>query len=149
MVGNMNLERSLLRWLVWPLHRAWLSVSSGRIGTAEPTSQRMGTLVITTTGRKSGNRRSAPVYFMRDADRLVVVASNVGEDRDPAWYLNLIATPDVEIQMGRTTSPVRARDATDGERSRLWPELVRRNPGYARYERRTKRQMPLVILEAR
>ncbi len=145
----MNIERSLLRWLVWPLHRAWLSVSSGRIGTAEPTSQRMGTLVIATTGRKSGNRRRAPVYFMPDADRLVVVASNAGEDRDPAWYLNLLATPEAEIQVGGGTTQVRARDATDEERSRLWPELVRRNPGYARYERRTRRPIPIAILEPR
>lgn len=104
--------------------------------------------MLTTTGRKSGEKRTAPVFFIRDGKKMVVVASNAGDDRDPAWYLNLRAKPDAEVEVapGGGTN-VRARDATDEERTRLWPELVRLNPGYARYEQRTTRPLPIVIIE--
>ena len=84
----------LLKWLVWPLHRAWLRVSGGHVGTRESSDHGMGTLVLTTTGWRSGERRRVPVYFMRDGERLVLVASNAGGDRDPAWYRNLVANPE-------------------------------------------------------
>lgn len=147
MVGGVNIQRAMLKWLVWPVHRAWLGISNGRAGTAEPTARGMGTLVLTTVGRKSGEKRSVPVYFVRDGARLVLVASNAGDDRDPAWYLNLVAQPEVGIVVGRSREQRRAREATGDERERLWPELVRRNPGYARYERRTDRRLPVVILD--
>jgi len=144
----MNLERSLLRVMLWPVHRALFRLSGGRMGTQEATAKRIGTLFLTTTGRKSGEKRTTPVFFIRDGQSLVVVASNVGDDRDPAWYLNLRANPDgaVEVAPAGVTS-VQARDATDEERARLWPELVRLNPSYERYVGRTSRPLPVVILE--
>lgn len=107
----------------------------------------MGTLLLTTTGRTSGQARSVPVYFLRDGERLVLVASNAGDDRDPAWYLNLRADPSASAQTPLGVARVHARDASADERARLWPELVEHNPGFARYERRTKRHMPIVVLE--
>lgn len=142
----MNVERTLLKFLVWPLHRATLRLTAGRVGVAEP-GRRIGTLVLTTTGRRSGEQRSVPVYFARDSERLVLVASNAGDDRDPTWYLNLQATPRVAARTPRGTGEFNARDATAEERERLWPTLVRLNPAYRRYERRTERPIPIVVLE--
>ena len=144
----MNLERMLLRFFVWPVHRALLRVTSGRTGIEEPSTARMGVLLLMTIGRRSGEARRLPVYFLRDEDRLVLVASNAGDDRHPAWYLNLKADPAVTVSTPRGTREYVARDASDAERERLWPELVTRNPGFARYERRTQRHIPIVILEA-
>jgi deazaflavin-dependent oxidoreductase (nitroreductase family) len=142
----MNLERELLRIAGWPLHRLLLRLSGGRIGTAQASSSGMGTLSLITTGRRSGVRRERPLYFMPDGDRFVVVASNVGDARDPAWWLNLQAAPEAEIRTPSGLVAVRAYEAVGDERERLWPELVRRHPTYARYERRTQRRIPVVVL---
>lgn len=144
----MNLERSVLRIFLWPVHRSLLRLSGGRAGVHEPAEKRMGTLLLTTTGRRTGEPRSLPVFFRRDGDRLVLVASNAGDDRHPAWYFNLRANPTVTARTPLGTRSFAARDASDTERERLWPELVRRNPGYARYEKRTQRRLPIVILES-
>ncbi len=145
----MNLERAVQRPF-WSIHRALFRISGGRIGTQEPSDKRVGTLVLTTTGHKTGQERSTPVFFIRDGDRFVIAASNSGDERDPAWYLNLSAHPEASVSVGAPRQvPVRARDASEEERSRLWPELARRFSGYARYERRTQRQIPVVILEPR
>ncbi len=118
------------------------------MGTQEPSAKRIGTLFLTTTGRKSGEKRTTPIFFIRDGRNLVVVASNAGDDRDPAWYLNLIANRDAEVKIAAGgVTRVHARDATDEERPRLWPELVRLNPAYMRYVDRTSRPLPIVILE--
>jgi len=125
-----------------------VGLSGGRVGTQQPSANKIGTLFLTTTGRRSGTKRTVPVFFIRDGASFVVVASNAGDDRDPAWYLNLRAQPDAQAKVEPAgVISVRARDATDEERARLWPELVRLNPGYERYTRQTARRLPVVILE--
>lgn len=104
-------------------------------------------LLLTTTGRKSGKRRTIPIACKRQHNTLLVVASNNGQDRHPAWYLNLQANPEVEVQWGPEKRATRARTATPEERATLWPGLTTYNPMFARYEKRTSREIPVVILD--
>jgi deazaflavin-dependent oxidoreductase (nitroreductase family) len=106
-------------------------------------------LLLTTTGRRSGQPRTTPLACFADGDDWIVVASNNGQDRDPAWWLNLKANPDASVRIGRSEYTVTGRLATAEERTRLWPWLVGRNRVYARYERRTSRPIPVVILSRR
>jgi deazaflavin-dependent oxidoreductase (nitroreductase family) len=103
-----------------------------------------------TTGRKSGQRRTviltAPIH---DEDRIVVIASKGGDDRHPDWYTNLVAQPDVEITRDGITKPYRARTATAEEKAEMWPTVVRSYKGYAGYQKRTDRDIPVVICEPR
>ncbi len=104
-------------------------------------------LLLTTTGRRSGQRRTAPLIYVRDGDRLVVIASKGGMDHHPLWYRNLIANPDVEVQVGREVQAMRARTADPDEKAALWPRAVAVYPDYADYQARTTRDIPVVILE--
>lgn len=108
----------------------------------------MPVVALRTVGHRSGRGRtvvlSAPVV---DGDTVVLVASRGGDDRHPAWYRNLVAYPDVELTIGRTTRRMRARVADAGERSALWPRVVAAYRGYGDYQRRTAREIPLVICE--
>jgi deazaflavin-dependent oxidoreductase (nitroreductase family) len=107
-------------------------------------------LLLHHVGRKSGEHRVAPLLYLPDGDRFVVVASKGGVDRNPAWFHNLMANPDTEVEVPRQGRlAVRARKATDAERAELWPRLLEIYPTYAAYQRRTERQIPLVILERR
>ena len=103
-------------------------------------------VVLRTTGRRSGRPRevvlSAPVI---DRERVVLVASKGGDDRDPGWYRNLVADPSVELTVHGVTRSMIARTADAGERAELWPEVVGAYRGYAVYQRRTAREIPLVI----
>jgi deazaflavin-dependent oxidoreductase (nitroreductase family) len=116
-------------------------------------------LLLTTVGRKSGRRRTRALIYYKDAATWVVVASNGGSDRGPGWLANLAAEPQVVVQDGRRKWPARARVAAPEERARLWPLVNRNNRGlayllhrgargrYDVYQRRTARQIPIVILE--
>lgn len=105
-------------------------------------------LLLHHTGARSGTRRVSPLIYLRDGDRLVVVASKGGTDRHPAWFHNLRAHPDTEVEVGRERLRVRARVATAAERGRLWPRLDEIYPPYADYRRRAgEREIPLVVLE--
>jgi deazaflavin-dependent oxidoreductase (nitroreductase family) len=106
-------------------------------------------LLLTTTGRKSGAPRVAPLIYLRDGERLVLVASKGGMDHHPLWYRNLVANPEVEVQLGRAVTPMRARTADDSERDALWPRLLEVYRDYADYQARTQRKIPVVILEKR
>jgi deazaflavin-dependent oxidoreductase (nitroreductase family) len=103
-------------------------------------------LLLTTRGRKSGVERTVPLAYLPDDGRWVVVASNGGADRHPAWWLNLLANPNATVQIGRDTRPVVAHRAEGAEWERLWPLLKANNPFYASYERITARQIPVVVL---
>lgn len=109
--------------------------------------------LLTTVGRKSGQRRTAPLIYLRDdstgTERFVVVASQGGLPRNPAWYLNLVAEPDVEFQIGGRTHPLRARTADPDERAALWPALVDLYADYDTYAAWTDREIPVVICEPR
>ena len=104
-------------------------------------------LVLTTTGSKSGLQRSTPLLYVEDGAALVVVASNEGSDRAPAWYGNLRAKPEAVARVGSDDRAVRARDANPDERSRLWPKIVAAYPAYDDYVAKTTREIPVVILD--
>jgi deazaflavin-dependent oxidoreductase (nitroreductase family) len=108
----------------------------------------MPVVVLATTGRRSGRRRtvvlSAPVV---DGARVVLVASKGGDDRDPEWYRNLVAHPSVELTIGGVARRMTARTAGADERAELWPRVIAAYHGYAVYQRRTTREIPLVICE--
>ena len=106
----------------------------------------MPVLLLTTTGRRSGRRRTVPLTYFEDGDALVVVGSKGGSPRHPDWYLNLLADPAVEAQVGSEHRRLRARRATEDEAARIWPVVVARWPGYARYRAKTSREIPLVLL---
>ncbi len=105
-------------------------------------------LLLTTTGRKSGQARTVPLAYIRDGASWVVVASNGGADRHPAWWLNLQKDPKATVQIGRKTMDVVARRANADEHARLWPKLKEDNPFYGRYEQITDRSIPVVLLSA-
>jgi deazaflavin-dependent oxidoreductase (nitroreductase family) len=106
-------------------------------------------LLLTHVGAKSGAERTTPLVYVSDGDDLVIVASKGGNPRHPAWLHNLRAHPDVEAQVGSEHRRVRAREAEPAERERLWPRAVAVWSGYEDYQRRTDREIPLVILEPR
>ncbi len=112
----------------------------GRIGKAP-------VLLLTTRGRRTGKERTTPLLYHEDSERLIVVASKGGAPTHPAWFLNLQAEPRVTVELGRGRRELRAREADDAERERYWPRLVALYPGYARYQERTSRRIPLVVLE--
>lgn len=130
------------------VHRLLIAVSGGRVGWS---ISGMPVLELTTTGRRSGEPRTAMLTApVRLAGDLVIVASRGGDDAHPAWFLNLQADPDVLVAVGgRPPAPMRARVLTSAERARLWPEVTRVYPQYAGYQRRTSREIPLVVLEPR
>lgn len=126
------------------VHRTVYEKTGGRIG-GNLAGRRM--LLLTTTGRKSGKQFTTPLACFSDGDNLIVVASNNGQDRHPAWWLNLEHTPEVEIRIGREPRRVCAETVRGDERARLWPWLLKQNPPYAKYEKQTKREIPVVILK--
>ncbi|HEY6054631.1 MAG TPA: nitroreductase family deazaflavin-dependent oxidoreductase [Gaiellaceae bacterium] len=105
------------------------------------------TLLLTTTGRRSGEQRTTPLIYGQDGDRYVVVASKGGAPRHPAWYLNLSAKPDVELQVAAQRFRARARTAAANERERLWKLMAGIWPAYDDYQAKTEREIPLVVLE--
>jgi deazaflavin-dependent oxidoreductase (nitroreductase family) len=106
-------------------------------------------LLLTTTGRKSGEQRTTPLIHRTDDGTWVVVASKGGAPDDPAWYKNLEADPDVEIQVKADVIPVHAAVATGDERERLWRLMAESWPAYDDYQRKTDRQIPVVVLRRR
>jgi deazaflavin-dependent oxidoreductase (nitroreductase family) len=130
------------------LHRALMDLTGGRfVGSFSG----MPVVVLTTIGRKSGQKRSTMLTPpLLDESRVVLVASKGGDDRNPEWLLNLEANPDVEIALkGRDPKPYRARVATAEEKASLWPQIVSAYKGYAGYQKRTSRDIPVVICEPR
>jgi deazaflavin-dependent oxidoreductase (nitroreductase family) len=102
--------------------------------------------ILTTRGRRSGRDIAKPLWYYAHDDRLYVVASYGGSDRPPAWYVNLRANPDVEVEVGWSRKRYRARVLGDTEASPLWDEILTRNPAYGDYQRRTDRKIPVVEL---
>ena len=129
--------------LVTGLHREIYRRTGGRL------TARIGLvpmLLLTTTGRRTGQPRTTPLFYLPDGDRLVLVASYAGDDRDPQWFKNLVANPDVSIQIEGQTRRMHAAVATPEEKARLWPQAVALYQGYAAYQRRSRRDIPLVVL---
>lgn len=107
------------------------------------------TLILTTRGRRSGELRMHPLIYGRHGDAYLVVASKGGARRHPAWYLNLAADPDVEIQVKGNKIRAHARTATPEEKAELWPIMTREWPPYDEYQEKTDRDIPVVIIEPR
>lgn len=128
-VGRLHLK--LYRW------------SGGRIGHS---AGGVPSLLLTTVGRKSGEPRTVALAYMPDGNDYVIVASNGGADRHPAWWLNLEKAPRARVQVGRDTAEVVAVRAEGKERARLWSKLTAVNPFFSRYEKITRREIPIVIL---
>lgn len=128
----------------WRFHLWIYNLSDGRIG-----SSMMGhkVLKLITRGHKSGKLREILIYYFRSDSGYVIVASNLGADRHPAWYRNLQADPHAKIQIGRRKMDVTARTAEGAERERLWSLVVTQDKMYAGYKEQTERRIPLVILE--
>ena len=105
-------------------------------------------LLLTTTGRKSGEKYVFPLFYGRDDDSYFVVASKGGAPEHPKWYLNLLANPEVELQVGTTKLKARARTATGKERARLWTKALEFWPPYADYQKKAvDREIPVVVLD--
>jgi deazaflavin-dependent oxidoreductase (nitroreductase family) len=128
------------------LHRAVLGISGGRIGSR---AAGMPVVQLTTIGRKSGQPRTVLLTSpARVGEALVVVASRGGDDRHPAWFLNLEDEPHVHVAVqGGPVQPMLARVATTQERDDLWPRIAAEHKNYAGYQTRTNRVIPLVLLE--
>ena len=125
------------------IHRALYRLTAGALG-GRLAGRPM--LLLTTTGRKTGKSRTTPLQYLEDGENMVIVASNGGNPRHPAWWFNLERNPEAEVQVGKVTRRVRAETASEGERSRLWPLLVETTPAYEGYQNGTERTIPVVIL---
>ena len=142
---SMALGATGLRWtgkLNVPLYR----LSGGRIGGR---LDRAPVLLLTTTGRKSGQLRTVPVVYLADGERQVVIGSNAGNAKAPAWSLNLKANPDAEVELGRERRAVRSRIAEGEERAELWRKHQRPVRGFDDYAARTDRDIAVFVLEPR
>ena len=140
---SMSLGATGLRWigkLNVPLYRA----SGGRLGAHVGKAP---VLLLSTTGRRSGKKRTVPVLYLADSERLIVIGSNAGNPRTPAWSLNLQANPAAEIEIGRERRPVKARVAEGEERAKLWRSANQQYAGFDNYEEKTARNIALFILE--
>jgi len=136
-----------IRWLlalVTRLQRFLYLKTDGAIGAS---LGGMRILLLTSVGRRTGHQRIAPLLFVEDGDRFVVVASNAGDDRDPAWWLNLEANANARVQVRGEHYDVLARRADTEEEERLWPRLIEAYAPYRDYRRRTGREIPIVLLE--
>jgi deazaflavin-dependent oxidoreductase (nitroreductase family) len=128
------------------VHRAMVKLTGGRFGYH---LSGMDVLELTTTGRKTGQARSVMLTSpLQEGDTIAVVASRGGDDHHPGWYHNLLANPDVQVAWkGQPARPMRARVADAEERARLWPLITADHANYAGYQRKTDREIPVVLLE--
>lgn len=106
-------------------------------------------LLLTTTGRKSGERRTTPLVYLPDGDRYIIFASKGGAPTHPAWYHNLVAHPETTVEVGTETIPVTASVVTGEERDRLYATQAALRPAFAEYEAKTTRRIPVVALHRR
>jgi F420H(2)-dependent quinone reductase len=125
-----------------PIYRLSRGRIFGNIGTAP-------VLLLTSIGRRSGQKRTAPVVFLADGDRYVVIGSNAGNQRTPAWSYNLQANPDAEIEIRGSRRAVRARVAEGEERAELWRKVNQMYEGFDDYDAKTSRDIAVFVLEPR
>ena len=136
-----------IRWLlalITNVHRFLYRITNGRLGAR---TGNVDVLLLETVGRRSGKARVTPLLYVADGTHWIVVASNAGDDRHPAWWLNLQSRPEAKIQVRDAHYKVRGHRATPDEAERLWPRLVSAYKHYDDYRQRTARSIPIVILE--
>lgn len=121
------------------LFRATRGAIGGRVGD-------MRFLLLTTTGRRSGQRFTVMLSYERDGNTPYVIASNYGNEHHPAWYLNLVDNPQVEVEIEGKRREATAEVANAQERARIWPTLIAHAPRYANYQHKTTREIPVVLL---
>ncbi len=140
-------KQKLMKMVIKPMSNlnTWLfRMSGGRIGGSFAGGAPV--LLLTTTGRKSGQPRTAPLLYLEDEGNMILVASQGGMTHSPQWYYNLEAHPEAEIELGKEKKKVRSRRATDEEKAALWPKLVAMHKDYDLYQARTERNIPVMIL---
>lgn len=140
---SSSLGATGLRWagkLNVPIYRATGGRLMGKVSRAP-------VLLLTTTGRKSGVPRTAPVVYLADGEKLVVINTNAGSERIPAWSLNLAANPEAEVEVGRKRIPVRARVAEGEERADLWHKHNEQYAGFDDYDAKLDREPAVIVLE--
>jgi deazaflavin-dependent oxidoreductase (nitroreductase family) len=138
--AGMAVARGGMAVQVWMYRR-----SGGRRGGKAPGGVPL--LLLTTTGRKSGARRTRPVGFLPQGDGFVVCGSNGGSDRPPAWSLNLRANPAATVEVKERTLPVTASEVTGADYEPMWQAYTAAYPGFARYRTKTQRHLPLFVLQ--
>jgi deazaflavin-dependent oxidoreductase (nitroreductase family) len=121
------------------LYRATSGKLFGRMGKSP-------ILLLNTVGRKTGRRRTSPLLYVMDGEDFVIIASKGGAPTHPAWYLNLRANPDATVEIGDREVRVRAEEADPEEKARLWQKMVEMYPTYDNYQKKTEREIPLLIL---
>jgi F420H(2)-dependent quinone reductase len=134
--------------------RVWHQLTQAHVRAYRLTGGRVGggfrgspVLLVDHVGRKSGKRYTSPLIYARDGDDLVIVASNGGARKDPRWWPNLKEHPETMVQVGSERWTVRARQATPDEKKRLWPLVVDVYAPYEEYQRKTDRDIPVILLE--
>jgi deazaflavin-dependent oxidoreductase (nitroreductase family) len=124
-------------------HVSLYRLTGGKVGGGEHM------LVLTTTGRKSGVERDTPLFFFRDGEHFVIIASAGGAAKHPTWWLNLRSNPQARIQIGANVIPVTAVEAEGEERQRLWSIVAEHYTNFVAYQKRTAREIPLIVLTSR
>jgi deazaflavin-dependent oxidoreductase (nitroreductase family) len=137
--------KKVLRRAFMRMHIAVYRLSGGLLGSRIPTRS---FLLLTTIGRKSGQERVTPIFYIPRGDDFILIASNWGEQSSPVWWLNLQARPQARVRAGRKDLTVVARQADAAERARLWPSITARYGEFERYQRKVEREIPLVILSS-
>jgi deazaflavin-dependent oxidoreductase (nitroreductase family) len=146
-VTRVGKAASLMFNTLTGVHTLAYRLSRGLVGSRVPGGPPM--LLLDHVGAKSAKKRTTPLVYLEDGDNVVLVASKGGSPRHPSWFHNLRANPETTVQVGSRRIPVIAKVATKSQRSRLWPRVVGLYRGYELYQRRTSREIPLVILEPR
>ncbi len=140
----MAIKKNKMVELFWKVHPFLYRASGGRLG---GTAMGLPVLLLTTTGRRSGQPKTKALMYLPEGDGYVVIASYLGEPKHPAWWLNLGSNPEGEVEIGKRRITVTAREAEGDERERLWKAVVERQGDYEEYQQRTDRRIPVVILE--
>lgn len=146
MQGHSSVRAGARRFAIRALGRAHVLLYRASRGRLLGRLAGMPVVLLTTTGRRTGRERTVALTTMRDGPAIVLVGSFGGSDLPPAWLLNLRADPRATVQLGPVRRSVVAREATDPEHDRLWPVVVGTHAGYARYQARTTRRIPIVLL---
>ena len=139
----------LVKWLMRVMSRTQVWVYRVSRGKLASTFRGAPVCLLTMTGRKTGRRRTLPLIYVTHGDDVLLVASQGGLDIHPLWYHNLVANPDVEVQVAGEKRPLRARRATPEEKQQLWPAMVAVYPDFDQYQARTERDIPLMICSPR
>ena len=150
-MAEAKLAPNLPQWMIDHANRYVSSGGTeGHIYTVTPpgyAQMDVPSLLLTTTGRKSGEKFIFPLFYGETGDSYIIVASKGGAPEHPGWYRNLLAHPEVEVQVGTKHFKARARTASGTERAQLWQQALEFWPPYADYQKKTEREIPVVVLD--